>query len=54
MEVPIIEHYQAKGETVNSEGSCVLLTDEMKPANAKRTCVSNRNSAAQQCPSAYD
>lgn len=52
MEGPIIEHYQAKGETVNSERYCVLSADEMKPANVKRTSVSNCNAAAQQSPSA--
>jgi len=29
----IIEHYQEKGETVISESYCVLLSDQMKPAN---------------------
>jgi len=33
MEGPIIEHYRTKGETVISECYCVLLCDEMKPAN---------------------
>jgi hypothetical protein len=32
MEEPITEHYQEKGETVISEGYCVLLSDEMKSA----------------------
>lgn len=52
MEGPVIEHYQAKDETVNSESYCVLSSDEMKPANVKRTSASNRNAAAQQSPSA--
>jgi hypothetical protein len=51
MEGSIIEHYQAKYETLNIEGYCVLLNDEMKPADAKRMTVSYRNSPAQQCPS---
>jgi hypothetical protein len=31
-EGPTFEHYQAEGETVNSEGCRALLTDELKPA----------------------
>jgi predicted alpha/beta superfamily hydrolase len=31
-EGPTLEHYQAEGETGNSEGYRVLLTDELKPA----------------------
>jgi len=29
---PLLEHYQTKGETVNSESYCALLADELKPA----------------------
>jgi hypothetical protein len=36
MEGRITEHYQAKGETVISESYCVLLSDEMKPANCTK------------------
>lgn len=37
-EGPTLEHYQAEGETGNSEGYRVLLTDELKPATGtKRT-----------------
>jgi len=36
--VPTLEHYQAEGETVNSEGYRALLTEELKPATGtKRT-----------------
>jgi hypothetical protein len=44
----VLEYNQAKGEIVNSERYCVLLTDEPKPVStrSKRTFVSKRNSAA--------
>jgi hypothetical protein len=51
---PILEHYQARGETVNSEHYCALLTDGLKPViRMTWTIVANRKFAARRCPSAY-
>ena len=32
---PALEHYQAKGQTANSEGYCALLTDEVSRLSAQ-------------------
>jgi len=29
---PLLEHYQAKGQTMKSKRCCALLADELKPA----------------------
>jgi len=51
---PILEHYQARGETLNSENYCALLTDGLKPLiRMKRTVVTNRKFVARLCLSAY-
>jgi len=40
---PILENYQARGETVNSEHYRAILTDGLKPViRMKRTVVANR------------
>jgi len=53
---PKLEHNQAEGETVNSEGYRGFLTEEMKPATGtKRTGRLSQTVifTAWQCPSAY-
>jgi hypothetical protein len=35
-EGPLLEHYQVKGETLNSERYCTLLTNERKPASCTK------------------
>jgi hypothetical protein len=51
---PVLEHYQARGETLNSEHYCALLTDGPKTViRMKRTIVTNRQFAARLCLSAH-
>jgi hypothetical protein len=52
---PILGLWEGKGETVNSEGYCAVVTRQLKqvvPQEAKMLVVANPNFAARKYPSA--